>query len=176
MSDIELNIRFGDDLDVTFFISDGFIHSCQPNGEFQQPSTCSRYEALDISTQEDKYLCLVERCTSKGYGAKNHFCKHMFLHNLHVVWDNPGRPKNIISKLRVQNFKKYNDFVLSDEMARKEKKLNQHEKKWFKEATKAWKTLNSLEVVHKNKEKLVLASILFGHSRMGPSHFSGVLQ
>ena len=37
---------------------------------------------------EDKYLCLVESCRSKGYAAKNHFRKHMPSHSLRVVWDN----------------------------------------------------------------------------------------
>ena len=84
----------------------------------------------------------------------------MLLFNLHVVWDNSGCPKKIIGKLGIQNYKKCNALVLSDEMARKQKELNQHEKKWFKEATKAWKTLKSLEVVHKNKKNPILASIL----------------
>jgi hypothetical protein len=43
----------------------------------------------------------------------------VILHNLHVVWDNSGRPKKIIDKPRIQNDKKYNVFVWSDEMARK---------------------------------------------------------
>jgi hypothetical protein len=85
-------------------------------------------EHWTFSTQEKKYLCLVEGCKFKGYGANNHFRKHMLLHNLHVGWDDPGRPKKIIDKSRVQNYKKYNTLVLSDEMARK-KKLNQHDKK-----------------------------------------------
>lgn len=47
---------------------------------------------------------------------------------------------------------KYNALVCSNEMAKKQKELNQHEEKLFKEATKVWEALNSLEVVHKNKE------------------------
>ena len=69
--------------------------------------------------QEDKYLCLIEGCRSKGYAAKNHFENHMLSHSLHVAWDNPGRHKKIIDKSRIQNYKKYNALVLSDEMARK---------------------------------------------------------
>ena len=143
-------------------------------------------EHWTFSTQEDKYLCLVEDCKSKGYGAKNHFRKHMLGHNLHIAWDNPGRPKKTIGKSRIQNSKKYNALVLSDEMAKKQKKLNQHERKWFKEATKAWDTLNSLEVVHSNKEKLVLALMLdpvldrflgiqkWGH-HISPVRFNGLI-
>ena len=78
-------------------------------------------EHWTFSTQKDKYLCLVEGCKSKGYGAKNHFCKHMLLFNLHIVWDNPGCPKKIIGKSGIQNYKKCNALVLSDEMARKQK-------------------------------------------------------
>ena len=40
-----------------------------------------------FSTYEDKYLCFVEGCSAKGYGAKNNFRKHMLSHSLHVVWD-----------------------------------------------------------------------------------------
>ena len=45
-------------------------------------------------------------------------------------------------------------------MTRKQNELNQQEKKWFKEATKAWESQNFLEVVHKNKEKSIQAIIL----------------
>jgi hypothetical protein len=45
-------------------------------------------------------------------------------------------------------------------MARKQKELNAHEKKWLKEATKAWETLTSLDVPHKYNDKLILGSIL----------------
>ena len=55
---------------------------------------------------------------------------------------------------------KNNVLVLSDEMARKQKELNTHERKWMKEATKAWETLTSLNILHKNKNKPVLGSIL----------------
>ena len=55
---------------------------------------------------------------------------------------------------------KNNALVLSDEMARKQKELNTHERKWMKEATKAQETLTSLNILHKNKNKPVLGSIL----------------
>ena len=58
-------------------------------------------EHWTFSTQVDKYLCLVDGCKSKKYVAKNHFHKHIFLYNLHVAWNNPGRPKNIIDKSRI---------------------------------------------------------------------------
>ena len=35
-----------------------------------------------------------------------------------------------------------------------------HTKKWLKQATKAWKTLTSLDIPHKNKNNPVLRSIL----------------
>lgn len=72
---------------------------------------------------------MVDTCKSKGYGTNNHFRKHMFLHNLRVVWDPPRHTKKIIGKSRIQNYKKYNPFALSDEMARKQKELNQQKKK-----------------------------------------------
>ena len=50
-------------------------------------------EHLTFSAHKDKYLCLVEGCRSKGYVAKNHFCKHVLLHSLLVAWDNPERSK-----------------------------------------------------------------------------------
>jgi hypothetical protein len=59
-------------------------------------------EHWTFSTQEDKYLYLIEGCKSKESDAKNHFCKHMLLHNLHIVWDNHGHPKKIIGKFRIQ--------------------------------------------------------------------------
>ena len=117
-------------------------------------------EHWTFSAQEDKYLCLVEGCRSKGYAAKNHFRKHMLSHRLHVVWNNPRRPKKTIGKSRILNYKKYNALVLSDEMVRKQKELNAHERKWMKETTKAWDTLTSLEIPHENKEKPLLGSIL----------------
>lgn len=82
-----------------------------------------------FSTQENKYLCLVEGYKSKGYTAKNHFRKHMFLYSLHVAWDNRERLKKIIGKLRIHNHKKYNALFLSDEIIRQQKELNQYEKK-----------------------------------------------
>ena len=47
-------------------------------------------------------------------------------------------------------------------MAKKQKgkDLNAHEKKWLKQATKAWETLTSLDIPHKNKDKPVLGSLL----------------
>ena len=45
-------------------------------------------------------------------------------------------------------------------MARKQKKLNSHEKKWLKETTKTWRTLTWLVIPHKNNDKPVLGSIL----------------
>ena len=116
-------------------------------------------EHWTFSAQEDKYLYLVEACRSKGYAAKNHFRKHMLSHSLHVAWDKGGRPKKTISKSRVQNYKKYNALVLSDEMARKQKELNAHERKWIKEITKAWDTLTSLLIPHENKEKPLMGSV-----------------
>ena len=53
-------------------------------------------EHWTFSAHEDKYLCLVKGCRAKGYGAKNHFRKHMLSHSLHVVQDKRGRPKKSI--------------------------------------------------------------------------------
>ena len=53
----------------------------------------------------------------------------MYLHNLRVAWNTLGRPHKIIGKSRIQNYKMHNVLVLSDEMARKQKELNQQEKK-----------------------------------------------
>ena len=60
----------------------------------------------------------------------------MFLHNLRVAWNTLGRPHKIIGKSRIQNYKMHNVLVLSDEMARKQKKLNQQEKKMIQNTTK----------------------------------------
>ena len=84
----------------------------------------------------------------------------MLSHGLHVAWDMGGRPKKSIGKIWIQNYKKYNALVLSDEMARKQKELNAHERKWKKEATKAWDILTSLPIPHEKKEKPLLGSIL----------------
>ena len=83
-----------------------------------------RNEHWTLSANKDKYLCLINGCKSKGYTAKNHFRKHMLSHMLHVHWDTTGRPKGVIFKLRIQNYRKFNALVLSDEMARKHKYSN----------------------------------------------------
>ena len=59
----------------------------------------------------------------------------MLLHSLHIARDNGGRSKQRIGKSR-NGYQKYNALVLSDEMARKQKELNSHERKWSKQATK----------------------------------------
>ena len=59
--------------------------------------------------------------TSKKYIAKNHFYKHMFLYNLHILWYTHALAKKIIGKSRIRNYQKHNVFVLSDEMARLQK-------------------------------------------------------
>ena len=45
-------------------------------------------------------------------------------------------------------------------MAEKQNDLNAHERKWLKQTTKDWETLSSLDIPHKNKDKLVLGFIL----------------
>lgn len=81
-------------------------------------------EHWGLSPNEDKYLCLFNNCKSKGYTAKNHFCKHMLLNAIHVPWDTFGRPKGITSKPRIQNYDKFNALVLNDEMTRKKNSSN----------------------------------------------------
>ena len=61
-------------------------------------------EHWTLSANEDKYLYLINGCKSKGYTAKNH-------------WDTTGRPKGVNSKPRIQDYRKFNALVLSDEMA-----------------------------------------------------------
>lgn len=116
-------------------------------------------EHWTFSVNEDKYKCMVDGCKAKGYGHKNHFRKHMLSHSLHVAWDKGGRPKQRIGKSR-KGYQKYNALVLSDEMGRKQKELNSHERKWLKQATKDWESISSLEVPHKNLDKPVLGFIL----------------
>lgn len=54
--------------------------------------------------KEDKFLC-IESCKSKGYGTKNHFWKHIFLHNLHVPWNTHRCSQNIVDKPCIQIFR-----------------------------------------------------------------------
>ena len=67
--------------------------------------------------------------------------------------------KTFLPTSRIQNYK-YDVLILGDEMAMKQKELNQQDKKQFKEATKARETLNFLKVGYKNKDKTILAIIL----------------
>ena len=83
----------------------------------------------------------------------------MLSHSLHVACDKGGRPTQRIGKSR-KGYNKYNALVLSDEMVRKQKELNSHEKKRVKQITKDWKTLSSLDIPHKNLDKPVLGFIL----------------
>ena len=79
---------------------------------------------------------------------------------LHVHWDTTRRHKGAIFNPRIQNYQKVNVLVLNDEMAQKQKELKHQEKKWLKEATKAWETLSSMNISHSDKEKSILACVL----------------
>ena len=56
-------------------------------------------EHWTISVDEDKYLYLVEGCRAKGYGVKNHFCKHM----LRITYMSFGINEDVLKKLLVNN-------------------------------------------------------------------------
>ena len=58
-----------------------------------------RNEYWTLLANEDKYLCLINGCKSKGYTAKNHFRKHISPHMLHVPWDTTGCPKGLFPNL-----------------------------------------------------------------------------
>lgn len=117
-------------------------------------------EHWSTSSTGEKFICLVVNCKSKGYAHKNHFRKHMKSHGFHLSWDTTGRPKGATTKPRIQNYRKYNALVLSDEMARKQKEFKQNEKKWFRDANQAWESLTKMDVPYMDKEKPILALLL----------------
>ena len=45
-------------------------------------------------------------------------------------------------------------------MARKQKYLNRHEKKWLKQPPKVWEILTSVDILHKNNDKPIFRFIL----------------
>lgn len=77
----------------------------------------------------------------KGKGKIIIFVSIFFLYNLHVVWNNPKRPKNIIGISCIHIYKKFNALVLSDEMTRKQMELYGQENKCFKKQQRLQKPL-----------------------------------
>lgn len=72
------------------------------------------------------------------------------MYNLHVVWNNPERPKNIIGISRIHKYKNFNALVLSDEMIRKQIELYGQKNKCFKKQQRLEKPLILWRLFTKN--------------------------